>query len=326
MSLPNDFRFIRPETTEQAVAALADSSAARPLCGGTDLLPNLRRGIGSPEALVDISHLAPLQQIRWEDDHLILGAGVILERLAGDSRIRQQFPALMTAILSVAGPSHRAVASLGGNLCQDTRCIFYNQSEWWRRSNDYCLKYRGERCHVVVKSDRCYATYHGDIAPILMALGAEIEILGPGGGRRLPLDGLYQEDGSDHLTLQAGELVSAIILPRDPLWHSGYEKARVRDAIDFPLAGVAAALQRDGDTLTRLRLVVTGTNSIPIRVDLSPLEGQAWNAAAADEMTKTIRKAVNVLRTTVTGPKYRRRVVMAMAKWLVSRLWQEAAA
>lgn len=325
MSLLNEFRFIRPETTEQAVAALADGGTARPLCGGTDLLPNLRRGIGSPAALVDLSRLEPLQQIRWEDDQLILGAAVTLEELANETGIKRHFPALVTAILAVAGPSHRAAASLGGNLCQDTRCMFYNQSEWWRRSNDYCLKYQGEQCHVMPKGKRCYATYHGDIAPMLMALGAEIEILGPGGSRRLPLDGLYQEDGSQHLTLQAGELVSTIILPRDPQWHSGYEKARVRDAIDFPLAGVAAALQREGDTLTGLRLVVTGTNSIPIRVDLSPLQGQAWNAAAAEEMAKVIRKAVNVLRTTVTGPKYRRRVVMAMAKRLVAQLWQEAA-
>jgi len=237
----------------------------------------------------------------------------------------QQFPALVKAILAVAGPSHRASASLGGNLCQDTRCIFYNQSEWWRRGNDYCLKYRGERCHVVVKNDRCYATYHGDIAPILMVLGAEAEVIGPDGTRRLPVEQLYREDGSRHLTLEPGELLSAVTLKQDPSWHSGYEKVRVRDAIDFPLAGVAAALRREGDNLAQLRLVVTGTNSIPIRVDLSQLEGRPWSDEAAEEMAKAIRKAVNVLKTTVTGPKYRRRVVMAMAKRLVSQLWQQAA-
>ncbi|WP_029133527.1 4-hydroxybenzoyl-CoA reductase subunit beta [Sedimenticola selenatireducens] len=325
MSLLNEFRFIRPETTAQAVTALAGSTDTRVLCGGTDLLPNLRRGLVSPGALVDVSRLESLQQISWEDDRLTLGAAITLEELANEPRLNRHFPALVKAILSVAGPSHRAAASLGGNLCQDTRCIFYNQSDWWRRSNDYCLKYRGELCHVMPKGDRCYATYHGDIAPVLMALGAQIDIIGPGGSRRLPLDGLYQENGSHHLSLEPGELVSTIILPRHVQWHSGYEKVRVRDAIDFPLAGVAAALRREGDTLAQLRLVVTGTNSIPIRVDLSQLEGGTWSDEAAEEMAKAIRKAVNVLKTTVTGPKYRRRVVMAMAKRLVSQLWQQAA-
>lgn len=325
MNYLNEFRFIRPQTTAQAVAALAGSANAHPLCGGTDLLPNLRRGLVGPDALVDLSRLAALQQISWDGDSLTLGAAVTLERLAGEPAINQHFPALVKAVLAVAGPSHRASASLGGNLCQDTRCIFYNQSEWWRRGNDYCLKYQGERCHVVVKSDRCYATYHGDIAPVLMVLEAEAEVIGPDGTRRLPLEQLYREDGSRHLTLESGELLSAITLKRDPRWRSGYEKVRVRDAIDFPLAGVAAALRREGNTLAELRLVVTGTNSIPIQVDLSSLQGQPWSDEAAESMAKAIRKAVNALKTTVTGARYRRRVVMAMAKRLVSQLWQQAA-
>ena len=324
MNLLNEFRFIRPDSLEQAVTALADEGS-HPLSGGTDLLPNLRRGLVGPEALVDLSRLDDLKQLRREGDHLVLGAGLTLETLAEAPEIREQFPALHDAILAVAGPSHRASATLGGNLCQDTRCIFYNQSEWWRRGNDYCLKYQGERCHVVVKNDRCYATYHGDIAPVLMVLDAEAELVGPGGARRIALDALYREDGSQHLTLQPGELLASVSLRHDPAWVSGYDKVRVRDAIDFPLAGVAVALRREGENLTGLHLVVTGTNSMPIRVELSALEGKPWSDASAEELAKAVRKAVNVLKTTVTGPKYRRRVVMAMARRLVDRLWQQAA-
>lgn len=324
MNLLNEFRFIRPDNLGQAVAALAEEGS-HPLSGGTDLLPNLRRGLVGPKALVDLSRLNDLKQLRREGDSLILGAGLTLETLAEHPEIREQFPVLRDAILAVAGPSHRASATLGGNLCQDTRCIFYNQSEWWRRGNDYCLKYQGKRCHVVVKSDRCYATYHGDIAPVLMVLDAEAELIGPAGTRSLTLDELYREDGSRHLALQPGELLASISLKQDPAWLSGYDKMRVRDAIDFPLAGTAVALRREGENLTGLRLVVTGTNSIPIRVELSALEGRPWGDESAEALAKTVRKAVNVLKTTVTGAKYRRRVVMAMARRLVDRLWQQAA-
>jgi 4-hydroxybenzoyl-CoA reductase subunit beta len=325
MTTLSEFRFIRPETTEQAAIALTENDRVHLLCGGTDLIPNLRRGLVSPQALVDLSGLASLKQITWDGDQLTLGSAVTLENLANAPDIKRHFPSLTKAILSVAGPSHRVAASLGGNLCQDTRCIFYNQSEWWRKGNDYCLKYQGDLCHVVPKGERCYATYHGDIAPLLMAMDAQVEIIGPSVTRIISLTDLYREDGSHHLTLEAGEFVGSVILQHNPEWHSGYEKVRVRDAIDFPLSGVAASLLRDNDKLLRLRVVVTGTNSIPLCIDLNHLQGKPWSNDAADAMAKAIRKAVNVLRTTVTGPKYRRRVVMAMAKRLVAQLWQEAA-
>ncbi|MCW8920783.1 MAG: 4-hydroxybenzoyl-CoA reductase subunit beta [Sedimenticola sp.] len=325
MTTLSDFHYIRPETTEQAITALTETANAHPLNGGTDLLPNLRRGLVNPDTLIDLSRLTALKNIIWQDNRLTLGAGVTLQQLRKEPSLQEKFPALVKAARSVAGPSHRAIATLGGNLCQDTRCIFYNQSEWWRKGNDYCLKYQGERCHVVPKGDRCYATYHGDIAPLLIALEAEAEITGPDGIRLLPLQDLYQEDGRQHLTLANGELLTALTLEHDKQYQSDYEKVRVRDAIDFPLVGAAVALKRENNRLAKLRVVVTGTNSIPINVDLTHLEGKPWSDESAEDLTKAIRKAVNVLRTTVTGPKYRRRVVMAIAKRLVSQCWQASA-
>ncbi|MBI4966602.1 MAG: 4-hydroxybenzoyl-CoA reductase subunit beta [Rhodospirillales bacterium] len=322
MNLLPEFELLRPATLDEAVKALAHEGA-RPLAGGTDLLPNLRRGIGLPARLVDLSALAGLDAIeKTKDGGLRIGALVTIETLAANPLAP---PALVQAALGVAGPTHRAQASLGGNLAQDTRCIFYNQSEWWRAGNGYCLKYRGDKCHVVVKSDRCYATYHGDIAPALMALDAKAELVGPKGTRTIALADLYKENGAEHLALAAGEVIAAILVPSQTGWVSAYAKARVRDAIEFPLAGIAVALMRDKAGIGAIRVAITGTNSAPLMIDTADLAGKAWNDAAATTLVAALRKKANVLKSTVTSAKYRRRVLLALARKLVDELWAKAA-
>ena len=248
-----------------------------------------------------------------------------LAMLAADAGVRAGWPALAHAAGLVAGPTHRAAATLGGNLCQDTRCVFYNQSEWWRAGNGYCLKYRGDTCHVVVKNDRCYATYHGDVAPALIALRAEAEIVGPDGRRTIPLASLFQEDGAKRLTLARGEWLAAVELPAPGRWRAVYDKARVRDAVDFPLAGVAVALERDGDRLAGLRVVITGTNSAPLVVPTDSLLGQAWDDNVARALAEAVRATSNVLATTVAPVRYRRRMLQALARKLADALWAASA-
>ncbi len=189
MNLMPDFRCHRPATLEEAVRLKAASAGTRFVAGGTDLLVNLRRGLDEPSDLIDLTAVADLAVIRRDGDSLWLGAGVTLAELARHPELLAFYPAVAEAALAVAGPTHRAAATLGGNLCQETRCIFYNQSEWWREANDYCLKHLGDKCHVVPKSDRCYATYHGDIAPVLMVLDAEAVVAGPDGVRRVKMTG-----------------------------------------------------------------------------------------------------------------------------------------
>ncbi|HMN75321.1 MAG TPA: 4-hydroxybenzoyl-CoA reductase subunit beta [Burkholderiaceae bacterium] len=321
MNALHDLRLVRPSSIDDAVRALAEDGA-RPLAGGTDLLPNLRRGLGEPRKLVDLGAIAGLAAIEsGADGGLRLGAGVTLAALAGDERVRSGWPALAHAAGLVAGPTHRATATLGGNLCQDTRCIFYNQSDWWRAGNGYCLKYRGDKCHVVVKSDRCYATYHGDVAPALIVLGAAAEIAGPGGRRTIPLADLFVEDGACRLTLEAGEWLTGVAVPPPGRWRAAYEKARVRDAVDFPLAGIAVAMERDGDRIAGLRVAITGTNSAPLVVPTDALVGAVWDAAAAQALEKAVRATSNVLATTVATVRYRRRVLQALTRKLASELW-----
>lgn len=321
MTLMPAFRLHRPASASEAVAALAATPGGRPLAGGTDLLVNLRRGIGEPPALVDLSAVAGLDRLEVDEAGLTLGATLGLARLAEDARVRRHWPALAQAAASVAGPTHRVAATLAGNLCQETRCVFFNQSDWWRAANGYCLKLKGEVCHVVKKSERCYAVYAGDVAPALMVLNAEVEILGGDGTRRLPLAELYHEEGRSHLTLLPGEIITAVRVP-PPDGVAGYAKVRVRDSIDFPLAGVAVALRRSGDRLAGLRVALTGVASAPVPVSgLGALEGRPWSAEAETILADAVRKACNAVKTTVMTPKYRRRVAAAAAVRLAGELW-----
>lgn len=321
MNLMPEFRFHRPATLDEAVALKTLGSDVRFVAGGTDLLPNLRRGLGEPSDLIDLTGVADLSAIRRDGDALWIGAGITLAKLAESADIVARYPALAEAALAVAGPTHRAMATLGGNLCQDTRCVFYNQSDWWRESNGWCLKYRGDKCHVVVKSDRCYATYHGDIAPVLMVLDAEAVIASAGRVRRMALAEFFVENGAGHLALAPNEILAAVILPAPGSRRAAYAKARVRDAVDFPLAGVAIALRRDGDVIGEIKVAITGTNSAPLMISTADLTGKPWNDETAKMLAVALRAKANVLRTTIAGPKYRRRMMQAFTRDLVDRLW-----
>ncbi|MBF0267042.1 MAG: 4-hydroxybenzoyl-CoA reductase subunit beta [Alphaproteobacteria bacterium] len=322
MNLLPDFNLLRPTSIDEAVAALSQEGVLS-IAGGTDLLPNLRRGLGEPKLLVDLSQLGGLSAIEpMADGGLRIGALTTLEALA-DSLLTPV--AIKQAALGVAGPTHRAQGTLGGNLCQDTRCVFYNQSDWWREGNDFCLKYRGGKCHVVTKSDRCYATYHGDVAPALMVLNASAEIVGPDGQRTLLLADLFKENGAEHLTLARGEILTSVVVPDQAGWQAAYEKARVREAIEFPLAGVAVALKKDGGKIAGLRVAITGSNSAPLLVPTGDLTGMEWNQEASEILAKAVRKVSNVLKSTLTGPKYRRRMLLKLTQHLVDKLWLESA-
>ena len=301
---------------------LAADPNARVLAGGTDLVANLRDGLLAPSTLVDLGAIEELGGIAYETGGVRIGACVALAQLAADVRIKALYPAIAEAAASVAGPAHRSVATLGGNLCLGTRCVFYNQSEWWRRANRYCLKYRGEVCHVAPQGKSCQAAYSGDLAPALLAFDADVELAGANGSRRIPLADLYVEDGAAHLALRPGEIVAAVHVPA-AIAHvsSGYRKARARGAIDFPLAGVAAALVLEGGLLRSLRIALTGTNSRPFVLDgTGAMTGKAPDETLVAEIGKRVQHQVRPLRTTVTGANYRRQVAAVLAQRLVREL------
>jgi len=216
------------------------------------------------------------------------------------------------------------LATVGGNLCLDTRCIYYNQSEWWRHANDYCLKHGGKVCHVAPQGQRCHAAFTGDLAPALLALAADVEIAAPEGRRRIPLGELYVEDGRAHLKLADDELVVAVHVPADPP-PSAYAKARVRGAIDYPLAGVAVALRAAGRTVQSLRIGLTGTNSRPFVVaGIDALIGRPIDDTALQDIDRLVQKQVQPMRTTVASAHYRRLAAAALARRLVAALFAQS--
>jgi 4-hydroxybenzoyl-CoA reductase subunit beta len=318
MRLP-DFGLERPRELA-AAAALAAQPGARVVAGGTDLIPNLRRGLGNPAVLVSLELVAALGAIERTPRGLRIGAGVTLARLAEAPELEGALAVVREAAASVAGPAHRSAATLGGNLCQDTRCVYFNQGEEWRRSTGYCLKRGGDTCHVAPQGRLCRAAYCGDLAPALIALDAELEIVAASGARRaLPLAELYREDGAGHLALLPGEIVAALRLPAPAAGtRAGYAKARPRGAVDFPLAGVAMALALEDGRVTRLRVALTGTNSRPFA--LAGTEALCGRAPDGEALARLVRKQAGPMRTTVTAADYRRQVAAVYAARLLARL------
>jgi 4-hydroxybenzoyl-CoA reductase subunit beta len=321
-----DFRLTQPASVEDAVAACCQSPDSRYIGGGTDLLVNMRRGIAGPRVLVDLSGIEELTEIAADQTGVTIGAGVTLAALSRNAAICGQYRALGQAAAAIAGPGHRAMATVGGNLCLDTRCIYYNQSEWWRSANAFCLKNRGTTCHVAPQGQRCHAAFSGDLAPALMICGAEIDIAGAQGRRRIALSELYVEDGKAHLALAEGELLVAAHLPPAPP-PSAYQKVRQRGAIDFPLAGVAVALTTAGVNIGSLRIALTGTNSRPfLLAGTDAFAGRTVDDKLLQEIDRLVQKQVQPMRTTLASANYRRLAAAALARRLTATLFSERAA
>lgn len=316
------FKIHRPTSNEEAVRILNKKPAARFVAGGTDMIVNVRRGIEQPENLVDLTSIEEIKGIKEDKDGLHIGAGVTINEIANNASIMRAYRAVGEAAASVAGGTHQQYGTLGGNLCLDTRCLFYNQSEWWRQSNDYCMKERGEICHVAPGGKRCFAAFSGDIAPAMLVYHAEVELLGPSGARRIPLTEMYQNDGMDHLTLNKGELVSKIHLPKalksSP---SRYEKVRIRGSIDFPLAGVAVRLEIKQKKVKQFDVALTGVNPFPQMITgIDEYIGKSLDEGSLNRLRDNVRKQAKPMKTTTVAPWYRRRVVGALARRLVKEL------
>ncbi len=319
--MPN-FKVHRPISSKEAVKLLGEHSDSKFVAGGTDLIVNVRRGIEQPKNLIDLSSIAELREIKENSTGLQIGAGATLNQLTSNSLIQSNFPAIAEAAASVAGGTHQQYGTLGGNLCLDTRCLFYNQSEWWRQSNDYCMKERGEVCHVAPGGKRCFAAFSGDVAPAMLIYQAKVILLGPQGERRIPLAEMYRNDGMNHLTLTPGELVSKVQLPKSLSGTpSRYEKIRIRGSIDFPLAGVAVRLKMNKKKVKEISIALTGVNPFPqIITGTDEHIGKSLNEKSLDDLQDSVRKQAKPMKTTTVAPWYRRRVVGAVAKKLIKEL------
>lgn len=322
MEFMPDFTVLHPATVDEAVAQFKAHPEARYVAGGTDLIVNIRRGIEQPETLIDLNGIAEMNAIEEDGNGgYRIGASVTLAALLKHTDICDTYAAVQEAAVEIAAATHRQVATVGGNLCLDTRCVFYNQSEWWREANNFCLKKKGETCHVAPSGDECFAAFSGDLAPALLVFDATVEISGPKGTRTIPLNDIYNDDGRAHLLLEAGEILVAVLLPEALGYNSGYAKARVRDSIDFPLAGSAIALKKGTGGVETLNLALTGVKSRPVLVEgTDALNGKALDDDALDTLASLLPKQIKPMTSTFTPPGYRRKVATNLTKKLATRL------
>lgn len=272
------FTYQRARTYAEALDLWLAAEAPTYIAGGTDLLPNMKHGIVSPRTLVNLGEIAGGVVI--EGDTLVIGAGTKLNTLATDPVIRERVPPLARAASLVAGPQIRAMGTLGGNVLLDTRCLYYNQTAFWRGALGHCLKAEGTWCHVIGGPKTCVAAQSSDTVPVLLALDASLRLLGPAGARTLAIRDLYRFNGMDHLSIQKGELLTAIVVPTPAAGFRGsYQKLRTRDSIDFPQLGVAMTGTFDGPVPTALEIVIGAANPQP-----KPIRGlEAFLGAPLDD-------------------------------------------
>jgi 4-hydroxybenzoyl-CoA reductase subunit beta len=264
MRLP-PFTYLAPVSLTDAVKLMADHGPeAMLVAGGTDLYPNMKRRQFEPTVLVGLRGIRDMIGVRGSAKAgMTIGAGTILSVVSKHAEIARSYPALATAAGLVSSPQLRNMATIGGNVCVDTRCNYYNQSYQWRKAVNFCMKKDGEICLVAPSSSRCWAVSSSDTAPVLWSLGAKVRLVGPKGERLIPISALYQDDGIQYLSKQPGEVVVEIVLPPAEGWRSAYLKLRRRGSFDFPVLGVAVALRMEGDTVKEAAITLGAVASQP---------------------------------------------------------------
>jgi 4-hydroxybenzoyl-CoA reductase subunit beta len=263
MRLPK-FKYLRPGTLAEACRMLAcEGPTASVVAGGTDLYPNMKRRHQMPGTLIGLRHLGELKGVEGER----IGAGEILSDLERNARLGAEHPALSAAIRSISTPVLRNMGTIGGNVCLDTRCTYYNQNYEWRRAIHFCMKCEGKTCWVAPSSDVCLAINSSDTAPVLWATGARLRLVSVDGERVIAAADLYQKDGIRFLRKRPNEILADVLLPRPNGGRATYLKLRRRGAFDFPVLGVAACLRFEGKRVRDAKVVLNAVSMAPLEVE-----------------------------------------------------------
>jgi 4-hydroxybenzoyl-CoA reductase subunit beta len=311
------FAFHHADSPEAAVALYAALDSPTFIAGGTDLLPNLKHRIVRPRNLIGITR-ALASGWAIVDGAFEIGAGTRLSQLASMTEI----PPLAQAAGLVAGPQIRNMGTIGGNVLLDTRCLFYNQTEFWRRSLGWCLKAEGDWCHVIDGPKTCVAAQSSDTVPVLLAMDASIRVLGPSGPRDIRLRELYRFDGMNHIKMAEGELLTHILVPAPGDGFRGvYKKLRRRDSIDFPQLGLAVVGTFDGDVPSSLDIVVGAVNPQPKPIrKLDTFLGAPLTDAAVEQIAELVEKQTRPQTSIIGDAPWRRRMAGQFARTALTEL------
>ena len=326
----SEFQLLRPRSIAEALSLLRQyaGEGARPtrvLAGGTDLLPSMRQKLFEPECVIDLRLISELRGICETDQGIEIGALTTLREIETSAVLKRLYPVLVEAAKTVASPVIRNMSTIGGNICLDTRCLWYNQSLAWRKSCGFCIKKDGDLCHVAPGGQKCWAAFSADTPPALLCLDAAIEIASASGTRRIPLHEFYTGQGDDYRKLQPNELVARVILPPSTAGYRGaYKKLRIRGSIDYPLAGVAVACKRNGH-IEDLRVALTAVNPAPVLVKgiAGLLNGGTPSEVVVDEIAELAARTAKPLTTSALTPEYRREMIRVFTRRTLTGLLQD---
>src|SRR6202048_1704040 len=318
------FAFRAPRTLDEAARILhGEVPSAMPLAGGTDLLPNMKRRQQVPRMLLSLRNIDTLHAIHFGDSGARLGACLTLSDIASDPRFRNGATALSQAASQVATPQIRNMATLGGNLCLDTRCNYYDQSYEWRKAINFCMKKDGVTCWVAPSSPKCVAVSSTDTAPALMALGARVRLVSQSGEREIRLADLYNNDGMLYLYRRPDEILAEVLL--DPLhhWRSTYWKLRPRGSVDFTLLSVAAAARFAGNGVVEdARMVIGSVASRPLVADEAArfLVGRSLTSETIAEAATLAARIAKPLDNTDFDMSWRKKVTTEFVTYALREL------
>ena len=332
MTLPA-LEYYRPQTMTEGLKLLKEyEGKSRPLAGGTDLLNNMKVGLNPAEVLIDLTGIDGLANIECAAGQPIkIGATATIWDLVHRPEVQANLTALYQAGCGVGAVQHQFMGTIGGNLCQDTRCWYYNQTKHWRRARPQCYKTGGDQCLAVKKSERCHAAFCSDVAPALIALEASITLSSINGTREMPLIDFYKFDGKVPNVLQAGEIISTVTIPATA-WQtkSAYIKLRSRKSIDFPQAGVALAVTEKDGKVTAANLALTALGSAPIQIKsagsiMQDVRTDDMNAKKIESMARECAadagKEIMPVANMAWRPAYRRRMVEILIEQAMQKVF-----
>jgi 4-hydroxybenzoyl-CoA reductase subunit beta len=320
----HEYRYHRPERLADALALLREHEDALAIAGGTDLVPNMKHRLFTPRHLVALKGIAELRGIGMADAagnpvpedapeaaELVIGAGATLTEVARSPLVRRHFPSLAEAAGKIAAPQIRNSGTMGGNLCLDTRCTYYNQSYFWREALGFCLKKDGDVCHVTKVGKKCVAAHSADTPPVLVTLGARMELASADGVRILTVEEFFVADGKANTVRRRDELVQRIRIPlAGPGLRTAYRKVRQRNSVDYPLLSIAAAARTTPDGgVEALSLVVSALGAKPRVVSgLDKLAGHPLRDVM-DDVAQQAFKQCHPLENLIVDPDWRRAMV-----------------
>jgi 4-hydroxybenzoyl-CoA reductase subunit beta len=320
-----EFRYHRPRSVDQAVSLTGEYAGnALYIAGGTDLMPNMKHGLFEPGHLIALKGLDELRGIREEDGDLRIGSAETLTAVANHGAVRDSFPALADACGHIAGPQLRNAGTLGGNVCLDTRCTYYNQTAFWRGALGYCLKKDGDVCHVTKVGKKCVAAHSADTPPVLMTFDASVVLVGTDGRREIPVRDFFVADGIANTRRTPDEILTEIRIPLESAaLRQAYAKLRQRKSIDFPLLTVAVAADVEGDgTVRSIEGVLTGLGSRPRTLAKwsEVAAGRVLDDELIDELAALAYKQCHPLDNMIVDTEWRRAMVPIYVKRALARV------